>query len=75
VLDVVGDTGGYNLQAAFSTARLAAESISGSLPENEQFSNLRQNQPALKKSALTPGFRLIFTYIYDIRKYGTQQKE
>jgi predicted Rossmann fold flavoprotein len=31
VLDVVGDTGGYNLQAAFSTARLAAESISRKL--------------------------------------------
>jgi hypothetical protein len=27
VLDVDGDTGGYNLQAAFSTAMLAARSI------------------------------------------------
>ena len=27
VLDVDGDTGGYNLQAAFSTAKLAARSI------------------------------------------------
>jgi predicted Rossmann fold flavoprotein len=31
VLDVVGDTGGYNLQAAFSTGRLAAEAISSKL--------------------------------------------
>lgn len=29
VLDIDGDTGGYNLQAAFSTAYAAAESISG----------------------------------------------
>ena len=27
VLDIDGDTGGYNLQAAFSTGSLAAESI------------------------------------------------
>jgi hypothetical protein len=27
LLDVDGDTGGYNLQAAFSTAKLAARSI------------------------------------------------
>jgi hypothetical protein len=27
VLDIDGDTGGYNLQAAFSTAMLAASSI------------------------------------------------
>jgi predicted flavoprotein YhiN len=27
VLDLDGDTGGYNLQIAFSTAALAAESI------------------------------------------------
>jgi predicted Rossmann fold flavoprotein len=31
VLDVVGDTGGYNLQAAFSTGSLAAEAISSKL--------------------------------------------
>ncbi len=27
ILDVDGDTGGYNLQAAFSTAKLAADAI------------------------------------------------
>jgi len=29
VLDIDGDTGGYNLQAAFSTAVLAARGITG----------------------------------------------
>jgi predicted flavoprotein YhiN len=29
VLDIDGDTGGYNLQAAFSTAALAARRIAG----------------------------------------------
>jgi predicted Rossmann fold flavoprotein len=32
VLDVDGDTGGYNLQAAFSTGMLAAKSITGKFP-------------------------------------------
>jgi len=27
ILDIDGNTGGYNLQAAFSTARLAATSV------------------------------------------------
>jgi predicted flavoprotein YhiN len=27
ILDIDGDTGGYNLQAAFSTAKLAADAI------------------------------------------------
>jgi hypothetical protein len=29
VLDIDGDTGGYNLQATFSTAALAARDITG----------------------------------------------
>ena len=33
VLDIDGDTGGYNLQAAFSTGMLAGESAAGSLSE------------------------------------------
>ncbi|NYT17533.1 MAG: NAD(P)/FAD-dependent oxidoreductase [Methanomicrobiales archaeon] len=32
VLDIDGDTGGYNLQAAFSTGMLAAKSITGKYP-------------------------------------------
>jgi hypothetical protein len=32
VLDVDGDTGGYNLQAAFSTGMLAAKSSAGKFP-------------------------------------------
>lgn len=32
VLDIDGDTGGYNLQAAFSTAALAARAVHSSLP-------------------------------------------
>ena len=35
VLDVDGDTGGYNLQAAFSTGLLAAKSIRRRLAEIE----------------------------------------
>jgi predicted flavoprotein YhiN len=34
VLDVDGDTGGYNLQAAFSTAMLAARSIQSDFSRN-----------------------------------------
>ena len=33
VLDIDGDTGGYNLQTAFSTGMLAGESAAGSLSE------------------------------------------
>ncbi len=36
VLDVDGPTGGYNLQAAFATARLAASSIARLLPSRER---------------------------------------
>jgi len=32
VLDVDGDSGGYNLQAAFSTGALAAKSMATRLP-------------------------------------------
>ncbi len=32
VLDIDGDTGGYNLQAAFSTAALAARAVHYSSP-------------------------------------------
>jgi hypothetical protein len=31
VLDIDGDTGGYNLQSAFSTARLAAKSAASNI--------------------------------------------
>jgi predicted flavoprotein YhiN len=34
-LDVDGDTGGYNLQAAFSTGMLAARSIKGNWTKSE----------------------------------------
>jgi predicted flavoprotein YhiN len=36
VLDIDGDTGGYNLQAAFSTGYVAAEGIRKRLEEKSQ---------------------------------------
>ena len=37
VLDIDGDTGGYNLQAAFSTGFLAAQNIIKNLKEIQEF--------------------------------------
>jgi predicted Rossmann fold flavoprotein len=39
VLDIDADTGGYNLQAAFSTGRLAGQSAASSVPSNASNDN------------------------------------
>jgi predicted Rossmann fold flavoprotein len=39
VLDIDADTGGYNLQAAFSTGRLAGQSAASSIPSNASNDN------------------------------------
>jgi predicted Rossmann fold flavoprotein len=45
VLDIDGDTGGYNLQAAFSTAALAAKRIKASWPDHEKADPSRKLRP------------------------------
>lgn len=47
VLDIDGPCGGYNLQAAFSTARLAIQSIAQSAPRKK--APVQQNAPRPKK--------------------------
>jgi len=50
VMDVDGPTGGYNLQAAFSSARLAVASIGGKLGLRKPAQPARSAQPRHRKS-------------------------